>query len=82
VKVPAFKAKCIDSTGAGDAFAAALIFGLANNFPLKNVGQLANWFASQVTTRIGARNFPSTTEIRSFVKQRDLNPRPALRHRN
>jgi len=82
IQVPAFKAKCVDSTGAGDAFAAALIFGLANNFPLKSVGQLANWFASQVTTRIGARNFPSTTEIRSFVKQRDLNPRPALRHRN
>jgi sugar/nucleoside kinase (ribokinase family) len=69
VKVPGFMAKCVDSTGAGDAFASALIFGLANNFPLKNVGQLANWFASQVTTRIGARNFPSKTEIRSFLKE-------------
>jgi sugar/nucleoside kinase (ribokinase family) len=69
IKVPGFKAKCVDSTGAGDAFASALIFGLANNFPLKNVGQLANWFASQVTTQIGARNFPSKTEIRSFLKE-------------
>jgi len=69
VKVPAFKAKCVDSTGAGDAFAAALIFGLANNFPLKNVGQLANWFASQVTTRVGARNFPSKKEIQSYLKE-------------
>lgn len=69
VKVPGFKAKCIDSTGAGDAFASALIFGLANNFPLKNVGQLANWFASQVTTRIGARNFPSKTEVQSYLKE-------------
>jgi len=69
VKVPAFKAKCVDSTGAGDAFAAALIFGLTNNFPLKNVGQLANWFASQVTTRIGARNFPSKKEIQSYFKE-------------
>jgi sugar/nucleoside kinase (ribokinase family) len=69
VKVPGFKAKCVDSTGAGDAFASALIFGLANNFPLKNVGQLANWFASQVTTRIGARNFPSKPEIRGFLKE-------------
>jgi len=69
VTVPSFNVKCVDSTGAGDAFASAFIFGLANNFPLKNVGQLANWFASQVTTRIGARNFPSKTEIRSFLKR-------------
>ena len=68
-RVPSFNIKCVDSTGAGDAFASALIFGLANNFPLKNVGQLANWFASQVTTRIGARNFPSKTEIQSFLKE-------------
>jgi len=69
VKVPGFKAKCVDSTGAGDSFAAALIFGLAKKFSLKNVGQLANWFASQVTTQIGARNFPSKTEIRIFLKE-------------
>jgi sugar/nucleoside kinase (ribokinase family) len=71
VRVPGFNVKCVDSTGAGDAFASALIFGLANNFPLRNVGQLANWFASQVTTRIGARNFPSKTKIRSFLKEQE-----------
>ena len=69
VKVPGFKAKCVDSTGAGDAFAAALTFGLVKDFPLKHVGQLANWFASQVTTRIGARDFHSKTEIRSFLRE-------------
>lgn len=69
VTVPSFNVKCVDSTGAGDAFASALIFGLANNFSLKSVGQLANWFASQVTTWMGARNFPSKTEIRSFLKE-------------
>ena len=68
-RVPSFNVKCVDSTGAGDAFASALILGLANNFPLENVGQFANWFASQVTTRLGARNFPSKTEIRSFLKE-------------
>ena len=69
MKIRGFKSKCVDSTGAGDAFASALIFGLAKKFSLENVGQLANWFASQVITRMGARNFPSKTEIQSFLKE-------------
>lgn len=68
LKIPGFKVACLDSTGAGDAFAAALIYGLLRNLPLHDVGQLANWFAAQVTTRIGARSFPSRTEVENFLK--------------
>jgi sugar/nucleoside kinase (ribokinase family) len=68
-RIRAFKTECQDTTGAGDAFAAGLIFGLVKHFPLESIGRLANWFAARAVTNIGARNFPSKTEIRSFLKE-------------
>lgn len=69
VKVPGFKTDRLDTTGAGDAFAAALIYGLVNHFPLISVGQIANWFAAQVTNGIGARSYPNKTRLRNFLAQ-------------
>jgi sugar/nucleoside kinase (ribokinase family) len=69
VKVPAFRVDCSDTTGAGDAFAAALIFGLVNHFPLILLGQTANWLASQVTRGIGARCFPDKSRVRAFLAE-------------
>jgi ribokinase len=68
-RIRAFKTECRDTTGAGDAFAAGLIFGLVKHFPLESIGRLANWFAARVVTNIGARNFPSKEEIRHFLKR-------------
>jgi sugar/nucleoside kinase (ribokinase family) len=65
-KIPGFKVKCIDPTGAGDAFVAALIYGLARKLSLRATGQLANWFGSQTVTGNGARCFPTRLEIRHF----------------
>lgn len=67
IKVPGIKVECIDPTGAGDAFTAALIYGLAHGLPLKDTGKLANWFAARVVTRIGPRCFPSKSEINNFL---------------
>ena len=69
VKVPGVKAKCLDSTGAGDAFTAALIYGLARELSLQATGQLANWFAAQVVTRIGSRSFPKKSRIDQFLRR-------------
>lgn len=69
LKIPSFKARCLDPTGAGDAFTAALIYGLAHNFPLEVTGQLANWFAAMVTTRLGSRSFPTKVKIDCFLKR-------------
>lgn len=68
VKIPGFKVKCVDTTGAGDAFAAALIYGLVYDLSLNSTGSLANWFAAQVTTGIGARNLPANYEVFEFKK--------------
>jgi len=68
IKVPGFGIKCVDTTGAGDAFAAALIYGLTRNFPSDTAGKLANWFASRIVAEIGARNFPGRRDLLRFER--------------
>jgi len=69
VRTKGYPVKCADSTGAGDAFTSALIYGLIHRLPLESTGQLANWFAASVITNIGARNFPSNSEISNFLSR-------------
>lgn len=70
IRIPPFKVKCVDTTGAGDAFISALIYGLCRNYPLKKAGLLANRFASRVVTSYGARSYPSKAEIQKFLCMR------------
>ena len=56
VKVPAVKPeKLVDTTGAGDAYAAGLLFGLARGLPLETAGALGSLAASEVISHFGAR---------------------------
>lgn len=57
---------CVDSTGAGDAFASAVIYGLTKDFPLELTARLANWYASCNVQKLGPRSFPSKDEIRNY----------------
>jgi len=68
IRPPAFKAKPVDTTGAGDAFTAAIIYGLTQNLTLNHTARLANWYASQLITSYGARSYPSKDKILSFIK--------------
>jgi len=55
-KIPAVKLKkIVDPTGAGDAFRAGLIAGLANNMGLKEIGRLANTVASYAVEKRGTQ---------------------------
>ncbi|MEM9704474.1 MAG: adenosine kinase [Pseudomonadota bacterium] len=47
--------KLVDTTGAGDAYAAGLLFGLARNKPLEVAGALGSLAASEVISHFGAR---------------------------
>lgn len=67
VKVPGYKVKRVDTTGAGDAFTAALIYGLSKGLTLEMIGRLANWFAAQVVKGYGARNLPAKARIKRFL---------------
>jgi sugar/nucleoside kinase (ribokinase family) len=48
-------AKVVDTTGAGDLYAAGFLFGLAKGLDLRVCGQLASLAASEIIGHIGAR---------------------------
>lgn len=47
--------KLIDTTGAGDAFAAGFLFGLVNDFDLEKSAHFGNLVASKIIQKFGAR---------------------------
>jgi adenosine kinase len=62
--VPAFPIdKLVDTTGAGDLFAAGFLFGLARGAGYENAGRLAALAAAEVIQHIGARPQASLREL-------------------
>ncbi len=53
--VPGFKVKPIDSNGAGDAFAAGVLYGLTHEYSLEKSCRWGNYMASRVIQEIGPR---------------------------
>ncbi|MEZ5920881.1 MAG: adenosine kinase [Parvularculaceae bacterium] len=52
---PVTPAQLVDTTGAGDAYAAGLLFGLARDMPLPAAGALGSIAAAEVISHFGAR---------------------------
>ena len=62
--VPAFPiSKLVDTTGAGDLFAAGFLFGLVRNAGHENAGRLGALAAAEVIQHIGARPQVSLKEL-------------------
>lgn len=55
--------RLIDTTGAGDAYAAGLLFGLARGFDLARCGALASLAAAEVIGHFGARPEKKLAEL-------------------
>lgn len=55
VRFPAFKVHAVDTTGAGDIFHGAFIYGLLQNWSLERIMGFANAAAALNCTRLGAR---------------------------
>ena len=53
--IPGYKAKATDTTGAGDMFAAGVLYGISRNYDLKICGHIGSYFAAKVVEQIGAR---------------------------
>lgn len=52
----------VDTTGAGDTYTAAFLFGLLSNKSIQECTEMASWAASQVIQQIGARLDNETIE--------------------
>ena len=55
VSAAAAPSRCIDTTGAGDAFAAGMLFGLSQGWSQEKAGVLANSLGGAVTSEVGPR---------------------------
>lgn len=45
----------VDTTGAGDVYAAGFLYGLCNNLPLEKCGRIASYLAGEIISQIGAQ---------------------------
>ena len=54
VEVPGRQVNVVDAVGAGDAFTAALVYGLLNAWPLGRIAHVANEIGALVASRAGA----------------------------
>lgn len=55
VEVPALPVQKIDTTGAGDNYAAGFLFGLVNSYPLSTCAEIGSLLAGHVITVIGTK---------------------------
>ena len=69
VHVAAFPVKAVDTTGAGDLFAAGALYGLIKKHSLKESAVIGSYCASQVVTHLGGRLPLGThTDVRKILK--------------
>ncbi|HET6949256.1 MAG TPA: adenosine kinase [Acidimicrobiales bacterium] len=54
-EIPAHPVEVVDTTGAGDLYAAGFLFGYTNGRPLPECGELGSLAAAEVISHIGAR---------------------------
>jgi len=69
IKVTAFPVNCIDTTGAGDLYAAGFLYGLANGLNLERCGIIGSLMAGKVIEIVGARmNREKFREIKKEIE--------------
>ena len=66
IKIAPIPVKAIDTLGAGDMYAGALLYGITNGMSWEKAGNLASLACSRIVTRFGPRL--ETEELQSLLK--------------
>lgn len=67
--VPGFQVSVVDTTGAGDAFHGAFIYGLLQGWPLEDTATFANAVAALNSTALGGRaGLPRWGQVLTFLQ--------------
>lgn len=69
LEIPAYEAKSVDTTGAGDMYAAGFFYGLTHGRKPEVAGRLGSLAASRIVSQYGARLKTSHTELRDKIFQ-------------
>lgn len=54
-EIPVYPVQAVDTTGAGDMYAAGLLYGLSQGLPLEVSGRIGSYCAAQVVAKLGPR---------------------------
>ncbi|VBB46831.1 PfkB domain protein [uncultured Paludibacter sp.] len=74
-KIDAYQVDCVDSTGAGDMYAAGFLHGLSKNYPLDVCGKIGSLVSAKVVEVMGAKLTESVwmeiyREIENILKEK------------
>lgn len=67
-QIPAYPTTCVDTTGAGDAFAAGIAYGMARRWDWSRTGHFANAIGALAIRALGAQtSLPTMAEVEALL---------------
>lgn len=73
IRKPAFKVNVMDTTGAGDIYHGAFIFGLLQEWPLDIVVEFSNAVSAIKCEKLGGRaGIPTLSQVESFLRNHGI----------
>lgn len=70
IRIPIYKVKAKDTTGAGDLYAAGMLYGISKGFDLKTSGMYASFLAGEIVSQYGAYLKPVKKErLKKWLKK-------------
>ena len=64
--------KVVDATGAGDLYAAGVLYGLSNAYDLKMSGSIGSIVAAEIISHVGARPISNLKELTGNLKNQNV----------